>query len=150
MKTTVVNIKLHPCDVYIGRGTKWGNRFTHVAITEQMRRKTPNIERVITRAQAIQFYADELKTRHDLLAALPELVGKVLGCSCKPLSCHGDVLAALANGIATCGCYGCEDEIALRHDPVTNLYYHDVKDPIGGRTDQIVCSRIHPPGPCHE
>lgn len=32
-----------------------------------------------------------------LLAALPELKGKVLGCFCKPKACHGDVLADLVN-----------------------------------------------------
>ena len=30
-----------------------------------------------------------------LLAALPELQGKVLGCWCAPLPCHGDVLVEL-------------------------------------------------------
>ncbi|MCH7650679.1 MAG: DUF4326 domain-containing protein [Nitrospinae bacterium] len=27
-----------------------------------------------------------------------ELKGQVLGCWCKPLDCHGDILAAIANG----------------------------------------------------
>jgi hypothetical protein len=31
------------------------------------------------------------------MAALPELKGRVLGCWCAPLACHGDVLAQLAN-----------------------------------------------------
>lgn len=31
----------------------------------------------------------------DLLAALPELYGTVLGCYCAPRPCHGDVLAQL-------------------------------------------------------
>lgn len=142
-RTIVVNIKLHPCDVYIGRGSKWGNRFTARPITEEMRKKTPNIERVSTRTQAIQFYADELKTNTALLADLHELVGKVLGCSCKPLSCHGDVLATMANALATCGCEGCEDGIELKRDPVTSIYYHLIKDPTSGRTSLEVCSRLH-------
>jgi hypothetical protein len=33
----------------------------------------------------------------DLLARLPELRGKVLGCWCHPEQCHGDTLAELAN-----------------------------------------------------
>ena len=32
-----------------------------------------------------------------LLAALPELRGKRLGCWCAPQACHGDVLAQLAD-----------------------------------------------------
>ncbi len=99
-RTTVVNIKIHPCDVYIGRGSKWGNRFTHMPITERMRQLTPNIEKVATRIMAVQLYADWIKTQPQLLAALHELRGKVLGCNCKPLSCHGDVLAQLADALS--------------------------------------------------
>jgi len=32
-----------------------------------------------------------------LLDQLDNLQGKVLGCHCKPLACHGDILAELAN-----------------------------------------------------
>lgn len=35
-----------------------------------------------------------------IVANLPTLRGKVLGCWCAPQSCHGDVLAALANAAA--------------------------------------------------
>jgi hypothetical protein len=31
----------------------------------------------------------------ELILALPELSGKVLGCWCKPERCHGDVLSKL-------------------------------------------------------
>jgi hypothetical protein len=33
----------------------------------------------------------------ELMAALGEIRGKVLGCWCKPAACHGDVLARLAD-----------------------------------------------------
>ncbi|MGA9841048.1 MAG: DUF4326 domain-containing protein [Nitrososphaeraceae archaeon] len=33
----------------------------------------------------------------ELMNQLPELKGKVLGCWCAPLPCHGDTLAELAN-----------------------------------------------------
>lgn len=36
-------------------------------------------------------------TRKDLLADLPALRGKRLGCHCKPLACHADTLARLAD-----------------------------------------------------
>jgi hypothetical protein len=39
-------------------------------------------------------YAEWLMTQPQLLAKLPELKGKVLGCWCAPKRCHGDVLLA--------------------------------------------------------
>jgi len=40
-------------------------------------------------------YEVHIRRSPKLLAALPELVGKRLGCYCKPLACHGDVLVRL-------------------------------------------------------
>lgn len=92
-KTTVVN-KYHklPYDVYIGRGSKWGNPFTHL---------DSNIAefRVDTREEAVEAYRDWLMGQEDLLEDLHELKGKVLCCFCKPASCHGDILAELADKI---------------------------------------------------
>lgn len=78
----VVHSKREPYDVYIGRPSKWGNPFS--------------VEEY-TRDGAVAAYAEWIKTQPDLLAALPELRGKVLGCWCAPKRCHGDVLAELAN-----------------------------------------------------
>lgn len=79
----VVHSKRAPYDVYIGRPSKWGNPFA--------------IGRDGTREQVIAKYEEWLRTQPDLMAALPELHGKVLGCWCAPQACHGDVLARLAN-----------------------------------------------------
>lgn len=94
MATRVVNVRSlapgwrnDPSHVYIGRGSKWGNPF----------RITPTR----TREQSISMYNDYLHTRPDLMDALPELVGKVLVCYCKPLPCHGDTLARMANQLET-------------------------------------------------
>jgi hypothetical protein len=38
-------------------------------------------------------------------------------------------------------CEGCEDGIPRKRDPVTGLHYHDIKDPIGGRTFHEICAR---------
>lgn len=78
-------------DVYIGRavrrrgfeGSKWGNPFPLA---------------MGTREQVIEAFRRHLLESPDLLAALPELKGKRLGCWCKPKACHGDVLAELADG----------------------------------------------------
>jgi hypothetical protein len=48
---------------------------------------------------AIAAYADWIQTQPQLLAALPELKGKTLGCWCKPQACHGDILARLADAL---------------------------------------------------
>jgi hypothetical protein len=50
-----------------------------------------------TREEVLANYREHVLRRPELVAALPELRGKVLGCWCKPLPCHGDVLAELAD-----------------------------------------------------
>lgn len=86
----VVHCKRAPHDVYIGRPSRWGNPFSHRAGTAAR-------YRVATREAAVAAYAEWVLTQPELVAALPELRGKVLGCWCAPLACHGDVLAKLAN-----------------------------------------------------
>jgi len=87
----VVHFKKHPYDVYIGRPSKWGNPFSH-------KDGTLAEFKMATREEAIAAYRKwitEGEGMH-LLDDLHELKGKVLGCWCKPLACHGDVLAELA------------------------------------------------------
>lgn len=81
--TRVVHCKRNRFDVYIGRPSKWGNRFV--------------IGRDGTRAEVIEKYREVILANERLLADLPELKGKVLGCFCAPAACHGDVLVELAN-----------------------------------------------------
>jgi len=90
MQTKVVHCKKARYDIYIGRPSKWGNPFSH--------KNLPGIVIRSTREEAVESYRTWLLTQPHLMAALPELKGKVLGCWCKPNSCHGDVLAELANG----------------------------------------------------
>lgn len=90
----VVHCLREPFDVYIGRpmprfgltASKWANPF--------------KVGGDGTREQVIAKYRRRLSSRPDLMAALPELRGKVLGCWCAPQPCHGDVLAALAESEA--------------------------------------------------
>jgi hypothetical protein len=81
----VVNVRNEKYDVYIGRGGKWGNPF--------------RIGADGTRDDVIIAYAKWVVNQPSLMAALPELKGKVLGCYCKPAACHGDVLVALVNAV---------------------------------------------------
>jgi hypothetical protein len=79
--TTVVNLRTDAYDILITRPSKWGNPFP--------------IDDKVTREKAIQMYEVHVRRNPKLIAALPELAGKRLGCVCKPLPCHGDVLVKL-------------------------------------------------------
>lgn len=74
---------LVPNAVSVARPSKWGNPF--------------KIGKDGTREQVIAKYEEWLMKQPRLLAALPELRGKVLVCWCAPLPCHADVLDRLAN-----------------------------------------------------
>ena len=83
MKELVVHCKKSKFDVYIGRPSKWGNPFV--------------LGQDGTRSEVIKKYKDWILTQPDLLNKLSEIKGKILGCWCSPLPCHGDVLVELAN-----------------------------------------------------
>ncbi|KJE95231.1 hypothetical protein CAOG_05708 [Capsaspora owczarzaki ATCC 30864] len=98
-QTRVVRLKrkngavVQGCDIYIGRAcnqggwhlpsSKWANPFS--------------VSKCGSRKEAVRRFEQYLLSRPDLLAALPELRGKVLGCWCAPELCHGHILAKLAN-----------------------------------------------------
>jgi hypothetical protein len=48
--------------------------------------------------RAVDLYVEWLPTQPQLLARVPELRGKPLGCWCAPRPCHAAALAALATG----------------------------------------------------
>ncbi len=83
MTTKVVHWRAAPYDVFIGRPSIWANPFP--------------IGPGVTRFMAIEKYKEWIKTQPHLLARLPELRGKTLGCWCAPKDCHGDVLAELVD-----------------------------------------------------
>jgi hypothetical protein len=80
------------CDIYIGRAmyrggwqlpkSAWANPFV-------LHKDGKN------RAQVLADYEAYVRRTPELMAALPSLGGQRLGCWCKPLPCHGDVLARL-------------------------------------------------------
>ena len=76
-----MNRRKEAFDVYIGRGSIWGNPF--------------KIGPDGTRKEVIEKYREYILNNPELMAKLPELKGKVLGCYCKPKACHGDVLVEL-------------------------------------------------------
>jgi hypothetical protein len=110
MTTRVVNVKdFKPYDtywynqpgdcpyVYIGRymphlipiSSKWRNPF-------KIDDKAPNENK--ERHRVLIEFREYLINQPDLLRQIPlELKDKTLGCWCKPLPCHGDILAEIAD-----------------------------------------------------
>ena len=92
-KTKVVNLRINKHDIYIGRGSKWGNPFevgrdgNREEVIEKYRKwiigETPSP------SHSLPPTIDEVRT---------ELMGQRLGCYCAPLPCHGDILVELAEG----------------------------------------------------
>lgn len=90
IKCTVVNKHTSTGDVYIGRGSKWGNPF-RIGVDGN-------------RDEVCDKYIAYIWTEgSDLLQQLPELYDKKLICFCKPQRCHGDYLAQLANELQEFG-----------------------------------------------
>jgi len=85
--TTIININLtkQPYDVYIGRGSLFGNPF-YIGVHGN-------------RKEVIELYKQYILNSPELLKAAKALKGKVLGCHCKPAPCHGDILVNIANGV---------------------------------------------------
>ncbi|KKM82284.1 hypothetical protein LCGC14_1321150 [marine sediment metagenome] len=77
-RVRVAKVGLGNFDVYIGRGSLWGNQF-RIGVDGD-------------RQQVIEKYREWIKEQPYLLGKLWELKGKVLGCHCAPLPCHGDIL----------------------------------------------------------
>jgi hypothetical protein len=78
---TVVNKYKGGFDVYIGRGSIWGNPF-----------RLADTKDDDERARVIEQYEQHLLSQPALMAQLSTLLGKRLGCFCAPKPCHGDVL----------------------------------------------------------
>lgn len=83
LSPTVVNKRTSKYDVYIGRGSIWGNPFI--------------IGKDGNRTQVIRKYLRWILNNPELLNKIHTLKGKRLGCFCKPKNCHGDVLVFLFN-----------------------------------------------------
>lgn len=95
--TRVGHIQEETCDVYIGRA------HPTAGLPESVWHNPFRIGTDGTREEVVAKYHTYLLARPDLLARLPELRGKLLGCWCKSRAapdtlCHGDVLAALSDG----------------------------------------------------
>lgn len=88
-ETQYKNLKQTATYEYIGRGSQWGN-------PHSMYDSGDDREEVIRKFE-YDFVHD--KFPHLSKADANHLAGKRLGCFCKPLACHGDILADYLNGL---------------------------------------------------
>lgn len=89
--TKVVNRdKDEPYDVYVGRGTIWGNPY----------QLGPDGDREeVIRKFEYDFKRGFLKASDDFESNISKLKGKVIACHCKPAACHADVIANYINSL---------------------------------------------------
>ena len=80
-KPKVVHCRKSAYDIYIGRGSKWGNPY--------------RIGKDGSRQEVISKFETYARNNEYLLSCLCERNDKILGCWCKPDDCHGDVLVKL-------------------------------------------------------
>ena len=96
---TIVNMKGHRDDpqfadvVYVGRAMHRGGWQLPASPLANPFRPGPHG----SRDEVMAKYREYLLGRPDLLALLPGLRGRRLGCWCAPLPCHAEILAELAN-----------------------------------------------------
>ncbi|EPW8658183.1 DUF4326 domain-containing protein [Pseudomonas aeruginosa] len=87
--TIVVNKdRDEPYDIYIGRGTIWGNPY-------QIGQDGDRDE--VIRKFEYDFNRGFLKASENFEKNISILKGKVIACHCKPAACHGDVIAHYIN-----------------------------------------------------
>jgi len=84
MSIKVVHYKKEPFDIYIGRGSIWGNPF--------------KIGRDGNRKDVLKKFKIYAENSPKILKRLHILKDQTLGCNCKPKDCHGDVLKELIEG----------------------------------------------------
>jgi hypothetical protein len=99
MVTTVVNLRRSGYDVYIGRAGKgldgyFGNPF----------RLSPGDDRAAVLDRYRGWFLERIRADGEFRRKVLALRGKRLGCFCKPLACHGDVLAAWVDAQEPASC----------------------------------------------
>jgi hypothetical protein len=99
--TTVVNRRKEQEDRYVGRGTIFGNQWTH------LQGKSLALFIVGTREEAIakykEWFYNKIESDAEFKAEVLKLKDKKLGCYCKQenceVACHADIIAEYLNSI---------------------------------------------------
>lgn len=90
-ETKVVNRHKEPYELSIQRDSMFGNPYTHI------KDRTTKAEFVVgTREESIEKYREyfykKIQESKIFRRAVQNLRGRVLGCTCAPLACHGDII----------------------------------------------------------
>lgn len=80
----VINKYNSDFDVNIQRGTMWGNPFKDGTREENI-------------AKFKEYFINKIRVGEIKREHLETLRGMRLGCTCKPKSCHGDIIALIVN-----------------------------------------------------
>ena len=90
-KTTIVNIKHLGAGLYtyIGRGSPFGNPYSHLPNTKAAWRVNSRGEAI---AKYRTWFITKVRTDTIFLEKVLGLEGKKLGCFCYPLPCHGNII----------------------------------------------------------
>lgn len=84
----------NPNHVYIGR-----NMTFYVSGATKSKWSNPFSVKKYGRNGCLNKYREYIQNNAELMAQLPELEGKILGCWCKPEKCHGDILVELVSNL---------------------------------------------------
>lgn len=93
---TVVHLKrargqiVQDCDVYVGRACNMGGWTLPNSVWAN-----PYPVSKYGRDECIEMYKKYVLNKPELMAKIPSLAGKRLGCWCAPLKCHADVLVEI-------------------------------------------------------
>jgi len=125
--TEVVNRYYISEGTYIGRGSPFGNPFTHLPV-----RETAALYQCATREESISKFEDWVFTQPDILSRVDELAGNRLVCFCRPRPCHGSTYLRLIAAYATIRASG-EEPDWLTPNGIAKIrtHYDNIKKEFG-------------------
>lgn len=98
MTTRVINIhSKENYDVDIGRKIRWDPKYPQLEWHNPFRIDENVPDKIKERQRVLTEFRIYLLNQPELLKQIHELKDKTLGCWCKPLPCHGDILSELAD-----------------------------------------------------
>ena len=107
----VVNLRTDPYEVYIGRAGKGKDGYFGNPIV-----LSQGGDRAAVLVKFKEYFDARIKSDVEYAQRVLSLRGEVCGCFCKPLACHGDVMAAWI-ARASCECCGASAPIAVDREP---------------------------------
>jgi hypothetical protein len=100
----VVNINKEKSDIYIGRvkncSTHFGNPFSdkdNTLANVKLKSRKETVKAFEEWLDGTNYQKVEPERRESIINNLEQLRNKTLGCFCKPLECHGDILIKQLN-----------------------------------------------------